>query len=60
MITTGATKGNFEREYAVWDPRRMAEPLNRSKLDSNSYVMWTHLDEVSNLFFVVNKGSSKT
>lgn len=59
MITTGTSDFN-DREYQVFDPRDFTKPLAKSILDQNNSVMWTYFDDVSNLFYVVNKGSTFT
>ena len=59
MVTTGSSQFN-DREYAIFDPRKLEKPLVRKTLDTNSHVMYTHLDDTSNLFFVTNKGSTRT
>lgn len=58
IITTGSSEYN-DREYAVFDPRNLQKPLTKKILDTNSHVMWTYLDDISNLFFVTNKGSTR-
>lgn len=44
----------------VWDPRDWSKPLTCTQLDSNSQVMFSHYDDITNLFWVVNKGSNFT
>lgn len=49
-----------DREYMVFDPRDWSQPVQKQQLDSNTQVCYTHYDDVCNLFFVTNKGSTFT
>lgn len=59
MISVGTNDFN-DREYMVMDPRDWSKPLSQTQLDTNTQVCWTYYDDVTNLFFVTNKGSTFT
>lgn len=60
MITIGMSDCNQEREYMIHDQRKMGTPLRKAVLDNNSQVMFSHYDEINNLFYITNKGSNFT
>ena len=57
LISVGASDFN-DREYMVYDPRDWTKPLQHQQLDSNTQVCYTYYDDITNLFFVTNKGST--
>ena len=59
QISVGTSDSN-DREYMVFDPRDWSKPLTHTQLDTNSQVMWIYYDDITNLFFVTNKGSTFT
>lgn len=59
LISVGTNDFN-DREYMVWDPRDWSKPLVQTQLDTNTQVCWTYYDDITNLFFVTNKGSTFT
>lgn len=46
------------REYAVWDPRNISEPLIMKRLDDGSGSPFLHYDIDSNVLFLAGKGES--
>lgn len=59
QISVGTSEFN-DREYMVYDPRDWSKPLQQAQLDTNTQVCWTYYDDITNLFFVTNKGSTFT
>lgn len=55
ILTTGFTK-TIEREFCVWDPRNLAEPLAKQILDTQSGVIMPFYDPDTSLLFLAGKG----
>jgi len=55
IFTIGFTKSS-EREYCLWDPRQIAQPLTRQTLDSASGLLMPFFDKDTNILFLAGKG----
>jgi hypothetical protein len=56
IITVGFGKG-ATREYAIWDPRNMAQPLlDNQAIDNSAGVICPFYDEDSDVLFMAGKG----
>jgi len=56
LLTVGFSEFN-DRQYAVYDDRKITEPLTMNKLDSVSNVAMLHYDDTINTLYVIDKGS---
>lgn len=56
IVTVGFSEFN-DRQYMIWDDRKLTEPLAMNKLDSISNVAMLHYDDDINTLFVIDKGS---
>jgi hypothetical protein len=56
LITVGFSEYN-DRQYGIYDVRKVAEPLKLEKLDSVSNVAILHYDDTINTLCVIDKGS---
>jgi len=55
FFSTGFSKTS-DREYALWDPRDMSKPLNRSTVDSGAGLLMPFYDDDTCVLFVGGKG----
>lgn len=55
ILTTGFTK-TIEREFSIWDPRNLAEPLAHQILDTQSGVIMPFYDPDTSILFLAGKG----
>jgi hypothetical protein len=55
LLSVGFTKTS-EREFAIWDPRALAEPLTRVNIDASSGVLMPFYDEDTSVLFLAGKG----
>lgn len=55
IVTTGFTK-SVEREFCIWDPRSLTEPLCRQTIDTGSGVIMPFYDPDTSLLFLAGKG----
>jgi WD40 repeat protein len=55
IFTVGFTKTS-EREFCIWDPKSLAEPLARQILDSQSGVIMPFYDSETSTLFLAGKG----
>jgi len=56
LMTVGFSEFN-DRQYAIYDDRKVSEPLKIEKLDSVSNVAILHYDDTINTLYVIDKGS---
>lgn len=56
LLTVGFSEFN-DRQYAIFDDRKVAEPLKIEKLDGVSNVAILHYDDTINTLCVIDKGS---
>ena len=56
IVTVGFSEFN-DRQYMIWDDRKLQDPLAVNKLDSVSNVAILHYDDDINTLFVTDKGS---
>ena len=54
LLTTGFSKFS-DRQYAVWDERRLAEPLRRENIDSSSGILYPFYDPDTRVLFLAGK-----
>ncbi|KAF0294879.1 Coronin-2B [Amphibalanus amphitrite] len=55
LLTTGFSKFS-DRQYAVWDERRLDEPLRRENIDSSSGILYPFYDPDTRVLFLAGKG----
>eukprot|EP01133_Synstelium_polycarpum_P001085 gene1085-1232_t len=55
ILTCGFSKTS-EREFKIWDPRNIAEPLTSSVIDSASGLLMPFFDEDNNILYMAGKG----
>lgn len=55
LFTVGFTKTS-EREFCIWDPKSLGEPLARQILDSGSGVIMPFYDAETSTLFLAGKG----
>jgi len=55
IFSVGFSKTS-EREYAVWDPKKMSEPLTRTNVDSAAGVLMPFYDNDTAVLFMGGKG----
>mmetsp|Transcript_32075 Transcript_32075/g.51830 ORF Transcript_32075/g.51830 Transcript_32075/m.51830 type:complete len:689 (+) Transcript_32075:178-2244(+) len=55
ILTTGFSK-SAERQYCIWDPAKLSEPLATTNVDQSSGVLMPFYDEDSSLLFLAGKG----
>eukprot|EP01105_Mastigella_eilhardi_P019578 TRINITY_DN4620_c0_g1_i1.p1 TRINITY_DN4620_c0_g1~~TRINITY_DN4620_c0_g1_i1.p1 ORF type:complete len:454 (-),score=171.21 TRINITY_DN4620_c0_g1_i1:74-1435(-) len=55
ILTTGFSK-NSEREFFIWDPKNMSEPLAHNMIDSMSGCIMPFYDEESSMLYLAGKG----
>jgi WD40 repeat protein len=55
MLSVGFTKTS-EREYALWDPKKLSEPITRQSIDSASGTIMAFYDNDTGLVFLAGKG----
>jgi len=55
LFSVGFTKTS-EREFALWDPRSLSEPLSRQNVDSASGLLMPFYDNDTNVMFLAGKG----
>jgi hypothetical protein len=55
IFSAGFSKTS-EREYCVWDPKKMSEPLNRATIDSASGLTMPFYDNDTGVLFLAGKG----
>jgi len=55
IFSVGFSKTS-EREYALWDPKKMSEPLVRTTVDSASGVLLPFYDNDTSVLFLGGKG----
>jgi len=55
LLSVGFTKTS-EREYALWDPRKLTETVSRQTVDSASGSFMAFYDNDTNLLFLAGKG----
>jgi coronin-1B/1C/6 len=55
IISVGFSK-NAEREYMVFDPKNLAEPLAKAAIDNAAGVLMPFYDEDSEILFLAGKG----
>eukprot|EP01114_Cavostelium_apophysatum_P010861 TRINITY_DN24_c0_g1_i1.p1 TRINITY_DN24_c0_g1~~TRINITY_DN24_c0_g1_i1.p1 ORF type:complete len:451 (-),score=132.88 TRINITY_DN24_c0_g1_i1:101-1453(-) len=55
IFSCGFTKTS-EREYAIWDPKDLSKPLNRTSVDSASGILMPFFDNDTNVLFLAGKG----
>jgi len=55
MLSVGFTKTS-EREYALWDPKKLSEPITRQNIDSASGTIMAFYDNDTGLVFLAGKG----
>jgi len=55
MLSVGFTKTS-EREYALWDPKKLSEPVTRQNIDSASGTIMAFYDNDTGLVFLAGKG----
>jgi len=55
LLTTGFGKQS-DRQYALWDPKNMKEPLKSDNLDTSSGVLMPFYDNDTNVLYLAGKG----
>jgi len=55
VFSVGFSKTS-EREYAIWDPKKMSEPMGRANVDSASGVLLPFYDNDTGVLFLGGKG----
>ena len=55
LVTVGFTK-TAEREFSLWDPKNLAEPLGHQTLDSMSGMIMPFYDAENSILFLAGKG----
>jgi len=55
IFSVGFSKTS-EREYAIWDPKSMKDPLSRTTVDSSSGVLLPFYDSDTGVLFIGGKG----
>lgn len=55
ILSVGFTKTS-EREYALWDPKKLSEPITRQNIDSASGTIMAFYDNDTGLVFLAGKG----
>ncbi|XP_037094805.1 coronin-1A-like isoform X2 [Pollicipes pollicipes] len=55
VLTTGFSKFS-DRQYAVWDERRLSEPLRLENIDSSSGIIYPFYDPDTRVLFLAGKG----
>lgn len=55
LFTVGFTKLS-EREFCVWDPANLENPVHRERLDSSSGVIMPFFDEGTKMVYLAGKG----
>lgn len=57
-IMTHGWSAHNERQYAVFDSRKIETPLVMKKLDNHNLSAWLHYDDASKVLYVINKAST--
>lgn len=55
FITVGFTKASM-RQYAIWDPKMLKEPIDLTDIDQSAGVLMTHYDPDSSMLYMAGKG----
>jgi len=55
ILTTGFSKFS-DRQYGVWDERRLTEPLRLENIDSSSGILYPFYDPDTRVLFLAGKG----
>jgi coronin-1B/1C/6 len=55
LFTTGFSKTS-DRQYAVWDNKKLSEPLKTENLDTSSGVLMPFYDNDTNVLYLAGKG----
>jgi len=55
ILTTGFSKTS-DRQYIVWDAKKLAEPLKSENLDTSSGVLMPFYDNDTNMLYLAGKG----
>jgi coronin-1B/1C/6 len=57
ILTTGFSR-QAEREMAFWDPRNLAQAINRHNIDTQSGILMPFYDPDTSLLYLVGRGDS--
>ncbi|EGG22328.1 actin binding protein [Cavenderia fasciculata] len=55
ILTTGFSKTS-EREFKIWDPRNIAEPITATVVDTASGLLMPFYDQDNSILYMVGKG----